>query len=164
MKKMMSALIVVIAAQAGAEPIVIKDLGGRETGLKSSKELLGAAVKNTPVPTGSLYPGLSARYPIESSLEVGIIEPYAHGKNVTRPFFIVGFDQHSARWLAQNADHLKTINAQGFVTNIQSQMQLEKLRSYASELQLNALPVDDIAQQFDLIFYPVLITQEEITQ
>lgn len=164
MKGIAGVFLILLAAWVSAEPVVIADLGGRETGLKSPQEQLLAVAKNMPPPLAPTRPSLRGRYPIESSLSVGIIDNYAHNKPVSRPFFIVGFDEQSAQWLDANKHYLLEIDALGFVTNVRSEAQLEKLQSYAGDLVLNALPVDAIADQFDLSFYPVLITHEEIIQ
>lgn len=153
-----------IAACTHAEPDVIADFGGRETGIKSPQEQLREAAQRTQMPTASNTPTMAGRFPVVSSLRVGVLDAHSHTLSVARPFFIVGFDQQSAQWLAANHVHLKNINALGFVTNVNSPAQLEKLRRYAGDLTLNAIPVDDIAGRFQITRYPVLVTQESIIQ
>lgn len=155
---------VLIAACAHAEPEVIADFGGRETGIKSPQEQLREAAQHTRMPIANTKPTMAGRFPVVSSLRVGVLDNHPHTQPVTRPFFIVGFDKQSAQWLAANHAHLKEINALGFVTNVNSPAQLEKLRRYAGDLTLNAIPVDDIADRFQLTRYPVLVTQENIIQ
>lgn len=147
-----------------AQPEVIADFGGRETGLKSPRQHLLEAAAKTRLPSPDSPVQSAGVFPVQSALRVGIIENHHHDLPVTRPFFIVGADEQSRQWLATNKAHLKTINAIGFVTNVASQDVLEKLQHSVGDLELYALPVDSIADQFSLKSYPVLITQSEILQ
>jgi integrating conjugative element protein (TIGR03765 family) len=160
------ALLITLAmsALANGAPEVIADLGGRATGLKSPQEQLREAVKTVAVPQAMRKPTTDARFPIWSSLRVGVIESYRHDRPVARPFFIVGADRQSAQWLATNSAYLHEINALGFVTNVRSQADVDTLQTYAGDIRLSALPVDAIAEQFLLTVYPVLVTQEEVIQ
>ncbi len=117
-----------------------------------------------PVPQAPAENGLLQRFPIESDLSVGVIETRQHDKPVSRPFFILGYDEHSAQWLETNLNHLQEINALGLVTNVRSAAELARLQQYAGTIELQAIPVESIAEQFDVDSYPVLITTEEITQ
>lgn len=147
-----------------AEPEVLADYGGRETGLKSPQEQIRELANRMPVPQAPAENGLLQRFPIESDLSVGVIENRQHDKPVSRPFFIVGYDEHSARWLGTNLNYLQEINALGLVTNVRSASELARLQQYAGTIELQAMPVESIAEQFDVDSYPVLITTEEITQ
>lgn len=93
-----------------------------------------------------------------------MINSREHNLPVSRPFFIVGADNQSAQWLLANRMHLANIHAQGFVTNVKSQADVETLQEYTEDLTIHAIPIDEIAERFDLTRYPVLITQKEILQ
>jgi integrating conjugative element protein (TIGR03765 family) len=153
-----------LSAQANAAPEIIADLGGRATGIKSPQAQLREAAKKVAVPQAVRKSTTDVRFPIWSSLRVGLIESYGHDLPVSRPFFIVGADRQSAQWLSTNSAYLKQINALGFVTNVRSQAEVDALQAYASDIRLSAIPVDAIAEQFSLAAYPVLVTQEEVMQ
>lgn len=156
--------LMLVSLPVVSQPEVIADFGGRETGLKLPHEQLRDAAVSTPIPKAITKPTLASRFPIASSLRVGVINNREHSFPVLRPFFIVGADNQSTRWLSANRMHLAGIHALGFVTNVKSQADVETLQEYAEDLTLHALPIDEIAERFDLTRYPVLITQKEILQ
>lgn len=163
--KMIACLLGLMACPiVHAEPEVLADYGGRETGLKSPQEQIRELADRMPVPQAQAENGLLQRFPIESDLSVGVIETRRHDKPVSRPFFILGYDEHSAQWLETNLDHLQEINALGLVTNVRSAAELARFQQFAGTIELHAMPVESIAEQFDVDSYPVLITAEEITQ
>jgi integrating conjugative element protein (TIGR03765 family) len=153
-----------IAPAVFAEPEVIADFGGTKTGFVSPSERLREMANKQIPPAAIARQPVANRLPMESDMRVGIIESYVHDKPVGRPFFIVGYDQQSAEWLEANRDYLIDINARGLVTNVKSTQQMNVLREYGGTLPLDAIPVDSIAKVFDLEFYPVLVTNEEVTQ
>ncbi len=156
--------LMLVSLPVVAQPEVIADFGGREIGLKLPHEQLKEVAASTPIPKLIVKPSLANRFPITSSLQVGVINNREHSVPVSRPFFIVGADNQSTRWLSANRMHLAGIHALGFVTNVKSQADVETLQAYAEDLTLHALPIDEIAERFDLTRYPVLITQKEILQ
>lgn len=153
-----------MAPLAIAEPEVIADFGGKETGLASPSERLRIIASRQSIPTSLARQPMKERFPVESDMRVGVIDAHTHDKSVNRPFFIIGYDQHSAEWLETNRSHLIEINARGLVTNVQSEQQMKTLRAYGGDLSLDAMPVESIAAVFGLAFYPVLVTKEEVTQ
>lgn len=153
-----------IAPMVMAEPEVIADFGGGETGLVSPSERLRTIASKNSIPAAIVRQPILERFPVESDMRVGVIDAHVHNKPVNRPFFIVGYDQHSAEWLEANRTYLIEINARGLVTNVQSDQQMRILREYGGDLSLDAIPVESIAAVFGLEFYPVLVTKEEVTQ
>lgn len=153
-----------IAPMAIAEPEVIADFGGKETGLVSPSERLRTIASKQSNTASIVRQPMQDRFPVESDMRVGVIDDHVHNKPVNRPFFIVGYDQQSAEWLEANRTYLIEINARGLVTNVQSEQQMKILREYGGELPLDAIPVESIAAVFGLEFYPVLVTKEEVTQ
>lgn len=150
-----------------AEPEVIADFGGKNTGFVSPSERLRTIASEQSIPasaTSQARPPMADRFPVESDMRVGLIDAHDHDKPVNRPFFILGYDQHSAEWLQENRNYLIEINARGLVTNVQSEQQMNVLREYGSGLTMDAIPVDSVAAVFGLAFYPVLVTKEEVTQ
>lgn len=153
-----------IAPLALAEPEVIADLGGKNTGLISPSERLGAIASKQSVPESPARQPIVDRFPMESDMRLGVIDTHGHDKPVNRPFFIIGYDQHSAEWLGENRNYLIEINARGLVTNVKSEQQMKTLRAYGGDVPLDAIPIESIAAVFGLEFYPVLVTKEEVTQ
>lgn len=153
-----------IAPMVLAEPEVIADLGGKTTGLVSPSERLRAIASKQSVPASLARQPMADRFPVESDMRVGVIDTHGHDKPVNRPFFIIGYDQHSAEWLEANRNYLIDINARGLVTNVKSEQQMKTLRAYGGDLPLDAIPIESIAAVFGLEFYPVLVTKEEVTQ
>lgn len=154
----------VLTLPAAAEPEVIADFGGKATGLHTPKDQLSSLAKEQPIPALLARTPNDQRFPLQSKMRLGTIDRHTHDKPVHRPFFILGVDQHSVEWLQANRDYLHEINARGWVTNVNTEQDVETLREYAGAIPLDAIPVDSIADVFDLHYYPVLITQEEISQ
>lgn len=153
-----------IVPMALAEPEVIADLGGKNTGLVSPSERLRAIASKQSFPASLAHQPMVDRFPVESDMRVGVIDTHGHDKPVNRPFFIIGYDQDSAEWLEENRNYLIEINARGLVTNVKSEQQMKTLRAYGGDLPLDAIPIESIAAVFGLEFYPVLVTKEEVTQ
>ena len=153
-----------ITQWVAAEPEVIADFGGQPTGLISPANQLNAIARKQPPTKTLINKPVTDLFPVQSKMQLGVIETHAHDKPVNRAFFIIGADEQSAQWLATNQKYLIEINARGLVTNVNSEQELNTLREYGSSLPLDAIPVDAIAAVFDLDFYPVLVTKEEVMQ
>lgn len=82
----------------------------------------------------------------------------------TTPFFIIGADKLSARWLKQRGQRLHEIHAVGLVVNVQSADQLKQLRTAGNGLVMRPVAGDDIAKRLHLSHYPVLVTPEGVQQ
>lgn len=80
------------------------------------------------------------------------------------PFFLVGDDPLSKRWLAENRSKLFQLRASGMVVNIETPQALSQLKQIVPELLLLPISGDDIAQRLGLMNYPVLITSTYIDQ
>lgn len=150
--------------RAIAEPEVIADLGGTETGWVPPQIRLKQIAKDQPIPQLIKRNVREQRFPIRSEMQVGIVHPHANDKQVPRPFFIIGTDEYSTEWLKANHEYLKQINARGLITNVDSSNDIDALRSLVNGIPIDAMPVDAIAETFELNYYPVLVLQEEITQ
>lgn len=80
------------------------------------------------------------------------------------PLFLVGTDTLSRQWLSQRYSQLVDIGAVGLVVNVNTLEELQQLRAIVPALTLMPIPADDLAEQFDLQHYPVLITAEGLSQ
>lgn len=156
--------LVHLPSMANAEPIVIRDYGGRASGVPSKQVLIRLALQQTLQPQSL---DNSARYPVQSRLRPGYLKVSRKLQTPVKdaqPFFIVGNDAFSRDWMEQNKAYLLKIRAQGVVTNIESKTLFVALEAFATPLPLVAVPVDDIAELLQFSVYPVLITGEEIAQ
>ncbi|WOA33470.1 integrating conjugative element protein [Alloalcanivorax xenomutans] len=82
----------------------------------------------------------------------------------TTPFFLIGTDPDSVRWLTQRRERLVELRAVGMVVNVATAEDLAALREQAPDLELRPIPGDDLAARFDLAHYPVLITPTRLEQ
>lgn len=80
------------------------------------------------------------------------------------PFFIVGADTLSVRWLKQRGDRLRQLHAVGLVVNVKTAAQLKRLRRIGNGLVLRPVAGDDIAKRLELSHYPVLVTPKGVQQ
>lgn len=155
--------LLLVAVCIHAAPEVIADFGGRPTGMTTPAEYLESQGMNV-MPQAPAIPPALDRFPMESSLEVGVVETRGHHQSVLMPFFIMGADQASIEWLLANASVLQAMKATGMVTNIDSWKTLQRIRELVPDLMLESIPLDTVIPLFGLTHYPVLITREEITQ
>lgn len=152
------------ACIASAEPVVIRDYGGRDSGVPGKQELIRLAQQQKA--TKQMFDE-NLRYPIQSGLRPGYLNvPKKLREPVkgAQPFFVVGNDDFSRDWITKNKMYLLKIGAQGLVTNIDSKRLFLELKAFADPLPLVAVPVDEIAEILQFSVYPVLVTGEEIAQ
>lgn len=80
------------------------------------------------------------------------------------PMFLIGADQTSLRWLSNHKASLKKAGAVGLIVNADSHQQLQKAIQVTQGLQVSPASGSDLAKQFKLRHYPVLITKKQIAQ
>lgn len=80
------------------------------------------------------------------------------------PFFLVGDDALSLRWLEARGEPLRELNAVGLIVEVATSEGLERLREAATGLELRPTPGDDLAQRLGLAHYPVLVTAQGLEQ
>ncbi len=80
------------------------------------------------------------------------------------PFFLVGDDPLSLRWLEARGEILRELNAVGLVVEVASVEGLQRLREVAPGLELRPTPGDDLAGLLGLVHYPVLVTAQGLEQ
>ncbi len=102
---------------------------------------------------------------VSERLSVGPVTPRALSLPPgTTPFFLIGTDPDSVRWLAQRRERLVELRAVGMVVNVATAEDLAALREQVPDLELRPIPGDDLAERFDLAHYPVLITPTRLEQ
>lgn len=147
-----------------AEPIVIRDYGGQASGVPD-KATIARSVMNTPLKPVSKIP--ITIFPLRSTLRSGELTAptkLANKVHYKNPYFIIGNDERSRDWVAENKEYLVKIHAKGLATNIASEGDFKALEAFVAPLVLAALPIDEFAQSLGLRVYPILITNEEIAQ
>jgi integrating conjugative element protein (TIGR03765 family) len=166
------ALAILHASQGLAEPVVIFDTGktqslaaylpaikpptqtafaAQTTAASLSVERLQVLEHSLPVTTPELTPG---------NVETKTLSiPY-----LERPVFIIGADALSLQWLQRHRERLNTFHAVGWVVNVENAEQLAQLKQQAAPLELVALSGSELARQFGLSHYPVLISTTRIEQ
>ena len=75
-----------------------------------------------------------------------------------KPVFVIGIDTDSVRWLRQNKNYFRKINAVGLVIDPVTQGQLRQLRKMTGFRLLFAQPNStSLLKEFEILYYPVLI-------
>ncbi|PHM46688.1 integrating conjugative element protein [Xenorhabdus miraniensis] len=150
-----------------AELNVIADLGGKDAtpfyeGINaqqssqslplvqhSAPEMAGEAAM-LPVNTPELTPGTVANRSLQLP-GVGAL-------------FLIGDDPESRQWLSQHAERLKQLHAVGLVVNVSTITGLQSLRALVPDLLLSPASGTELARRLQLQHYPVLITENTLTQ
>lgn len=87
-----------------------------------------------------------------------------HDMDRLQPFFLVGSDSISVRWIEANRDALTSLGAVGFLIQADSLHDVETVIRAGAGLPIAPVPGALIARQFDLSSYPVLVTDTGILQ
>lgn len=150
-----------LALNVNADPVVLADFGGKPTEFAKMK----MAAEKFRAPSAPKLIARPSQFPLYSKvLSVGVVENHKHNFKVVKPVFITGVDRLSLEWLRANQEHLREIGAKGIVINIASSGDFEKLKALFPELNFSAVPVEQIAEDYGLTHYPVLIDKEDIRQ
>lgn len=125
-----------------------------------SKPLLGPAAINNLLPIRS--PGLQVGDIVDRQLDPEILARLAQGN--PRPFFLIGSDALSLRWLAAHRDTLKALGAVGMLVQADTQDDVQRVADVAQGLSITLGSGSDLATALGVNRYPVLITRKGITQ
>ena len=159
MKIIMLLIGCLIGLPVYAKPEVIADFGGRSSGIPD----VSAILKSSPVAKKPLGPVFDP-FPVESNLQLGKQASFTHDKPVDKPFFIVGGDPQSLRWLSENYQFFLEVQARGLITNINSQEEFDNIRALFPNIHLIPVNVDDMATIFEFHHYPVFINKTSVEQ
>ena len=80
------------------------------------------------------------------------------------PFFLVGSDALSLRWLAANAKTLREIGALGLLVQADTQEDVRRVAAAARGLSITPGSGSDLARVLGIRHYPVLITKDGLMQ
>ena len=107
---------------------------------------------------------LDARLPARSLATTGkVIKRKLELINFSYSIFIIGDDAPSRKWLKDHAQEIEEKNALGFVTNIESKSNLQKLQQLVKAPLLPA-NVDDLLALFKENHYPLMFHEGELWQ
>lgn len=145
-----------------AELNVIADLGGKSAapfyeGINAEPQQQQQSIQPD-YSEGSVLPVATPE------LTPGMVEPRALRLPGIGALFLIGDDDQSQEWLSRNAELLTRRGAVGMVVNVSSSVSLQQLRQIAPELQLAPVSGSDLARRLKLEHYPVLITEQSLSQ
>lgn len=80
------------------------------------------------------------------------------------PFFLVGDDPLSLRWVEARGEILRELGAVGLIVEVSTPEGLQRLREATPGLELRPTPGDDLAGRLGLAHYPVLVTSRGLEQ
>lgn len=155
-------LLLPLAAQA-TSLTVVEDRGGVSAlpyyqGLNPEPV---PAQRQAPLPQPSMAQG----FPVRSQrLTPGTVQGRALNAPGLQPFFLVGDDELSRRWLASRGETLQRLGAVGLAVNVASADRLAVIRRWAGGLAVSPVVGDDVASRLGLAHYPVLITPTALEQ
>ena len=151
-----------------AELVVIHDNGAtRPLALLleviAADEPIGPRADASPADLGAA--NIERLLPIRSpGLALGKVEPQSTNRHFARPFFLIGADSVSRKWLALNRGELLRIGAVGMLVQAETLDELRLVAELANGLPILPAPATDIAAALGLSHYPVLISAKGIAQ
>ena len=157
-----------IASIAAAQLTVIFDTGQAKPLSVFLGPLATAEGENDPADSVSQQLGaadLQSLLPIRSpGLTPGKVRARGHKVPFARPFFIIGSDAWSKRWLVQHRKAFKEMGAVGLLVEARSVDDLRAIATLAGGLPITPASGSDIAKVLGISHYPVGITAERIWQ
>jgi len=81
-----------------------------------------------------------------------------------RPFFLIGSDVLSQRWLTQHRARLEHLGAVGMLVQAQTEADVQRIAELAQGLSITLGAATDIGQALGIRHYPVLISAQGIEQ
>lgn len=118
----------------------------------------GMLTRLLPVRSSGLQPGAL----VDTVPAPGVLARLVQGN--PRPFFLVGSDQFSLRWLVANAKTLREIGAVGLLVQVESVEDVRRVGEAAQGLFITPGSGSDLARALGIRRYPVLITQDGFMQ
>ena len=128
---------------------------------KSKAEKEPTVVESTPLGAADLETLLPIRSP---GLTPGKLRTRVHNVPFARPFFLIGSDQFSKRWLVKHRKALKQMGAVGMLIEASSVDDLRDIARLAEGLPITPAPGSDIAEAIGITHYPFAISGGRIWQ
>ena len=107
-------------------------------------------------------PGLTVGDVAGSALRPEVLARLAQGN--PRPFFLIGSDVMSLRWLASHRDVLEDLGAVGMLIQAETETDVRRVAEVAQGLSITLGSGSDLAAALGINRYPVLITPNGIRQ
>jgi integrating conjugative element protein (TIGR03765 family) len=107
-------------------------------------------------------PGLTVGDIAGSALHPEVLARLAQGN--PRPFFLIGSDATSLRWLASHRDVLEDLGAVGMLIQAETETDVRRVAEVAEGLSITLGSGSDLAAALGIDRYPVLITTDGIRQ
>ena len=107
-------------------------------------------------------PGLTVGDIAGSALRPEVLARLAQGN--PRPFFLIGSDAMSLRWLASHRDVLEDLGAVGMLIQAETENDVRRVAQVAQGLSITLGSGSDLAAALGINRYPVLITPNGIRQ
>ena len=107
-------------------------------------------------------PGLQVGDIAGHQLAPAVLARLAQGN--PRPFFLVGSDEVSLRWLAHHRNTLQSLGAVGMLVQADTDEGVRSVVAAAQGLRLTLGAGEDLARALGIDRYPILITSEGIQQ
>ena len=107
-------------------------------------------------------PGLTVGDIAGSALRPEVLARLAQGN--PRPFFLIGSDAMSLRWLASHRDVLEDLGAVGMLIQAETKKDVRRVAEVAQGLSITLGSGSDLAAALAIDRYPVLITPDGIRQ
>jgi len=101
-----------------------------------------------PLPAGTVSPDLLKRINLANA----------------RPFFLIGADDLSQRWLQSHRSDLQRFGAVGMLVQAETEADVRRIAELAQGLPITLGSASDIAQALGLSRYPVLISKQGFEQ
>ena len=107
-------------------------------------------------------PGLTVGDIAGSALRPEVLARLAQGN--PRPFFLIGSDAMSLRWLASHRDVLEDLGAVGMLIQAETENDVRRVAEVAQGLSITLGSGSDLAAALAIDRYPVLITPDGLRQ
>lgn len=162
------ACLLSVVTGASAALVVIGDLGGEPTApyfdaINADKDAVAGAPSVSAAPRESL--SISDMLPVTTpEMSPGPVSPQPLQLGGMPPVFVVGDDPLSKQWLSQHAARLGQMNATGMVVSVKDPAALTALRALSPSTEMVPVSGGDLARRLHLTHYPVLITDNGLSQ
>lgn len=147
-----------LSTLVSADPIVLLDTGRTVDATKYLAEKEAPTPKQKPSITGFVSPK-TPEMTLGRVNKRSVSLPY-----LPSPLFLVGADSTSIQWLSKHRQALIKAGAVGLIVNAANAHEVQKVMQAAGGLQISPASGSDLAKQFQLNHYPVLITRTQIAQ
>lgn len=161
-------IIMATTSTAIADPIVIHDSKNTrpitDYLFLPRPESLAQFTATPPIPNPESL--LSRIFPVHTEeMTPGAIQPRSVNlPQIPRPIFLIGTDDRSRNWLIQHRERLRELQAVGLVVEVFNEQEFHAIEQIARGLDLAPAPASELAKQFNLRHYPVLIGRNRIEQ